>query len=551
MLFENQVRLVCTRSRVLVLAGVLLALVVPSLLCASAARAAHDQIAMFEDDPVIHSNPDAALFSLRSLGVQMVRLPVPWENVAPNPNSRRRPSHFNGADPAAYPARHWRIWDQIVRAAQRNGIQLDMNPLGGAPLWATGRGAPRSGPHHNWMPSPSLYAQFVRALGTRYSGHYKPPHASSPLPRVSFWGIWNEPDYGPSLAPQGVYPHHLTVENSPRMYRNLVDAAWSALHRTGHGEDTILFGELAPRGAPTWGIFSGMKPVIFLRAMYCVDSHYRPLRGSAAAIRGCPTTAGGSRAFRARNPALFSAAGFSDHPYMRWYHPDHERHYDPNYTTLGEIGVLKRTLDRLQRVYGSGTRFAIWDTEFGYITSPPKHDNKYPYVSPTTAAYYLNWAEYVHWRDPRLRSYNQYLLRDPLPALPSNDWGGYASGLLTYQGKPKPGYDAYRLPLYMPSTKAKSGQSLEVWGCARAAYFASKDAPDQPAQVEIQFAPSGSSSWRTVSTVKISDPRGYFDQHVVFRGSGTVRLRYTYPTGDSMLPDGTTITSRSQRLTVG
>jgi len=160
-------------------------------------------------------------------------------------------------------------------------------------------------------------------------------------------------------------------ENSPRMYRNLVDATYTALKRTGHAHDRLMFGELAPRGAENWGVFSGMKPLIFLRAMYCVDSQYRPLRGAAAAIRGCPTNAAGSRQFRAKNPALFTAAGVADHPYMRWYPPNREKFPDPNNTSLGQIGNLTRSLDRLNRMYGSHKRFPIYNTEFGYITTPP------------------------------------------------------------------------------------------------------------------------------------------------------------------------------------
>src|SRR5437588_179799 len=118
---------------------------------------------------------------------------------------------------------------------------------------------------------------FARALAIRYSGSYNPrlkriaPPDRADLPRVTFWSIWNEPDYGPSLAPQGA-PGNLRVENSPRMYRNLLDAAWSALQRTGHGRDKGLFGELAPRGMNYWGVFSGMKPRVLVRALYCVDS---------------------------------------------------------------------------------------------------------------------------------------------------------------------------------------------------------------------------------------------------------------------------------------
>src|SRR2546430_13968264 len=67
--------------------------------------------------------------------------------------------------------------------------------------------------------------------------------------------------------------------------------------------------------------------------------------------------------FRSQNPALFQASGVSDHPYMRWYKPNHELNPDPtnhsssaDYSSLGVIGNLTRALDRLQRVYGSRAR---------------------------------------------------------------------------------------------------------------------------------------------------------------------------------------------------
>jgi hypothetical protein len=534
------------------LTGALALALMAGMLAVNAPRAAASstQLEMFQDDPQLQGNPPGTLQTLRALGVRWARMAVSWQRVAPNANSHRRPRHFNGADPAAYPARNWSVFDEIVTLAQQDGISINLDAMGGAPLWATGPKPPKGNhPFYQWEPSASQFELFVRALGTRYSGHYTPPGASSPLPRVSFWSVWNEPDYGPSLAPQGAYPNHLTVENSPRMYRNLVDAAWSALHRTGHGGDKFIFGEVAPRGQTTWGIFSGMTPITFLRAMYCVNSHYQPLRGSAAALRGCPTAASGSRRFRSQNPALFQSSGFSDHPYMRWYPPNKEQNPDPTnglstaqYTSLGVIGNLTRALDRLQSVYGSHTRFPVYDTEFGYITSPPQHRNKYPFVSPTTAAYYLNWAEYISWRNPRIQSFHQYLLRDPLPTNKANDWGGFASGLLFYSGQPKDSYAAWRLPIYMPVQSASSGKSLEVWGCVRPAHFALVDT-GQPQSAQIGFAPSGSSTFQTVATVPITDPDGYFDTRVTFPSSGTVILTWVYP-------DGTAIASRHVHITI-
>ena len=172
--------------------------------------------------------------------------------------------------------------------------------MGGAPRWARGPGRPAGNSNPNWEPSAAAFGQFVRAIATRYSGSYDPalgrtvPGGAGDLPRVGFWSIWNEPNYGPSLAPQGV-PGNLGVENSPRMYRQMLDAAWAALSATGHGPatDTILIGELAPRGANQWGVFSGMKPLVFLRALYCVSSAYRSLRGERGPRPRMPDDGGG------------------------------------------------------------------------------------------------------------------------------------------------------------------------------------------------------------------------------------------------------------------
>jgi hypothetical protein len=526
---------------------------------AGRALAAPTQESIFEDDTHVLADPVDTLAGLRMLGAERVRVAVRWQLIAPNPSSRRRP-HFNASDPGAYPAAKWAVWDTVVRAAKQDGMGLNFDLLGGAPLWATGPGAPKDKPYPSWEPSASEFGSFVRAVATRYSGNYDPvlkriaPGDPGDLPRVGYWSIWNEPDYGPSLAPQGV-PGNLKVENSPRMYRGLLDAGWSALRATGHGHDTVLIGELAPRGESYWGVFSGMKPLTFMRALYCVDSRYHELRGSAAAIRGCPATAAGSRRFRAAHPALFQATGVADHPYMRWYPPNREAQPDPNYSTLGEIRLFERALDHLVRVYGSGTRFPIYDTEFGYITSPPKHRNQYPWLPVATAADYLNWAEYIHWHDPRIESYNQFLLEDPLPALSSNDWGGFASGIETYHGAPKPTYDAWRMPLYLPVTSTRAGHGLEVWGCARPSHYAILDT-GLPETLGVQFQPTGGGAFTTVYTATVTRASDcYFDARVAFPASGTVRLAWTYPSLDPGLGNfdpasPRTVYSRSVQITV-
>ena len=349
-----------------------------------------------------------------------------WQSIAPDPTARTRPPHFNGASPAAYPARNWASWDAIIRGAQQYGIKVDLDLGGRAPLWAMPAGTKKVG-QGSVYPSPSEYAGFVEAVGKRYSGDYLPPHSAKPLPRISFWSVWNEPDYISSLQPQSSGTK-LATPIVGETYRTLVDAAWKGLHATGHGSDEFVWGELAPRYT---GLLRGLAPLVVLRAMYCVDTHYRPLRGTAAGALGCPTTSAGSRSFRFQHPALFGASGVSVHPYSRWYPPNEERY--PNCsdcTSLGDIGHLTAGLDRLQRVYGSNKRFPIYSTEYGYQTSPPKrspdptsHDL---FVSPSTAAAYINWAEYISYRNPRLASYDQYLLNDPARPTPDNDYGSFA-----------------------------------------------------------------------------------------------------------------------------
>jgi hypothetical protein len=545
-----------TIRRKLPLAAALLsvaALLSLAALRAAPAAASSTQESIFQDDNQVLVNPIATLQQLRDLGVQRVRVNVAWALLAPQANSTHRPKHFNATDPAAYGNR-WAAYDAVVRDAAADGISLDFTLDAPAPLWATGRGAPRGTTGYfraDWEPSAKEFGYFVKAVGTRYDGSYKPRGSSSALPRVNFWSIWNEPDYGYDLAPQGVGSHQAT-ENSPRLYRGLVDAAWSSLQATGHKTrtDTILFGELTARGNNAWGTFAEMKPLIFLRALYCVDSRYRQLRGSAAAARGCPTTASGSRRFRRQNPALFSASGVSVHPYEMTTPPNKPTYLrsngsigvgrsDPNFADLPEVPRLARTLDRLNGVYGSHKHFPVWDTEYGYRTRPPDpHEG----VSPATGAYYINWAEYLSYKMSRLYSYSQYGLVDPPPP------GFFDSSLENPNGSQKPGYAAYRMPLLLPTTSTRRGRKIEIWGGVRPAGYARLDT-GQRQSAQIQFQRGSHGAWQTIDTVTITNSKGYIDVHLALPASGAVRLAWSYPAGDPLLGRGT-IYSRTVNVTV-
>jgi hypothetical protein len=490
------------------------------------AAASTNQLAMLEEDVGLLTKPGPTLKTLRSLGVGVVRVAVHWSTIAPP----TLPSAFKPADPAAYAAARWAPYDAIVTAAQKAGIQVEFFPSGPVPAWAAGSDQPAGNPYGDWKPSAAAYGQFVQAVGTRYSGHYRPSGASAALPRVKLWEIWSEPNWGPSLAPQEVNGR----STSPAMYRQLLTAGWNALRGTGHGHDTILIGSLSPRGFNSPGNFSTTKPMRFIRTLYCVGSNYRQLRGGAAAAVGCPTTAAGSAQFRAQNPGLFGANGFGIHPYPFSLPPTQADSRDPDYVEFNEIPRMATALDRVQRSYGSHKRLQIYNTEYGYETNPPNATDHF--VSPATASVYINWAEYLSWRNPRIATTMQYLLVDPNPRVNIKVYGkgGFASGLIFFNGKPKADYNAYRMPIFLPVTSTTRGRALEVWGCVRPAHYASADTHGRKQRVQIQFRQGSRGSFRTVATVTVRSARGYFDVRQKFSSSGAVRLAWRYPSGQQI-----------------
>jgi len=140
----------------------------------------------------------------------------------------------------------------------------------------------------------------------------------------------------------------------------------------------------------------------------------------------------------------------------------------------------------------------------------------------------------------------QYLLRDPTRSVTGS--AGFASGLVFTSGVKKATYFAFNLPVWMPTTSFSHRRKVEVWGDARPAVFERHFGPQS---VAIQLQRKGQ-PFVTLNTVKVR-ANGYFDIRMKFPASGAVRLVYTYPTGDLLLPAtarGSTIASRSFNIKV-
>ncbi len=474
---------------------------------------------VFEADVPLHEDPAGTLDALRSLGADTVRVFMPWGalgalgSVAPDSGSPRPPPGFDGANPAAYPPSGWAIYDTIIRDARARGMEVDLTLGPPPPLWARGPGDPGHPIHTQWRPNLVQFGRWVRAVATRYSGQFRGPGGEL-LPRVDIWAIWNEPNFGPMIAPQ---TDRSGIDVSPVVYRGMVDAAWGALQATGHGSDTVLIGELAPYGEALGrgpGAFGYMVPLRFLRTLYCVGPRLRPLTGMTAAAVDCPT-GGHPNAFRSAHPGLFGAGALSLHPYAQGP-PAVSTPGEPDYANLPGLPHVEATIDAIFRVYGSDRRIPLWNTEFGIHTNPP--ETVYA-ASPAQAAVYLNQAEYLSWRDPRVRSFDQYLLAD-------GPTGVFATGLEFFGGRPKPGFAAYRMPLYLPIERRAGSTPLEVWGAVRPARYASG-----VQQVAIQFRPSGGKAFRSVRIVSLTMGSVYFDVLQRFDRAGSVRTAWRAPDG--------------------
>lgn len=540
-----------------VITAVLALLIV--LAAAPAAHARADQETQFQDDTLLVYPPAGevatTMDTLKALGVDRLRVSVYWRLVAPSAGSRTPPSFKPGGatDPASYPPDNWKRYDTIVKLAAARGLALNFNVTGSAPDWAT-EVSPDDEVKEVFYPSPGAFGSFVQAVGTRYSGSYIPPVTTTkkndggvgginlppllggatgttgsttvpgtgpPLPRVSYWSLWNEPNQSHFLAPQwrGANVAGGRAEAAPRIYRQIVDAAARGLTASGHLRDVVLIGETAPKGRESKLLKSSLKPLRFIRRLYCVDDSLRPLRGNYARALGCPT-ANQRTAFPKAHPSLFYASGFGHHPYALLTPPSVPS-LDRDFVALADLPRLTATLATIRSRYGFNGTLPIFYTEFGYQSRPPDPLG----YSPAVQAAFLNQSEFLGYASPFVRSYHQFLLRDAAPntEFPSSSllyWSSFQTGIETLGGKRKQAFNAFRMPIWIPGASRRSGGSFRVWGVLRPA----RNGSTQTA--EIQFRPRSGGAYRTVKKVTIHNRRNVVDTRVRLTRSGTVRLRW-------------------------
>jgi hypothetical protein len=439
----------------------LLLLLAAVLLAPAAASAAPSQTTIFEaptelmDDAVRNQTLD----EIQAFGVKHVRVLVYWRWTTANQDSKRVPK-FDTADHTAYPPGTWDILDRLVAALADRGMTAQFTLTGEVPKWATKRKR-----DHVSDPGAKLFGKWARAVATRYGGY------------VNDWSIWNEPNHPQFLGPQfkNGKPH------TPKLYRKLYVAGERAIHRVD-AKDKVLFGETAPVGTP-----KVVAPLVMLRGALCLNKRYKA-KGNCKKLR---------------------IDGYAHHAYTPSQGPTYVAE-DPDEVSIGSLSRLRTALDKAARAKRIDRNRGIYLTEFGIQSKPDPRQ-----VSLARQAEYMAIAEKMAYANPRVKAFSQYLMRDDPKG---KDYGGFESGLRTHQGKKKPAYNAFMLPL----VATRYGSNDVLWGRVRPA--------TGPTQVVIEHK-VGKGKWKRLTALQTSGVYGFRTRH---RSKHRYRAKWTRPDGSTV-----------------
>lgn len=451
---------------------------------AGGASASKSQKSVIED-PALLLNADvaaqtASLNESQALGAEILKIPVLWRTIAPNGDSTSKPGG-DLSDPNQYPAGAWDILDRAVTGGQNRGMEIWLMITAPAPRWAVSReSSPLPGAY---QPNVTDFKNFAKAVGKRYSS-------------VKMFSLWNEVNAGQFLQPQ----RKGNQIQSAIYYRKLYKAGYDGLVAAGQRRSKILFGELLP----SFGDRNqrGTRPLVWLRAFFCIDAKGKKLKGAAAKRQKC------------NGIKKVTTSGLSYHPYSLAGGPfvkpkQTNGKPDMESAPIAYLRRVERVLDQATKARRLSTRKTkIYSSEFGFQSSPPDPRG----TSIKKIPYFLNASEYLSWVDSRVATYSQYLISDDL------NLSGFQTGLRFVDGQPKTGVmEAYKTPIMVFKGK---GNRVTVWGGLRAK-------TPGAAMADIQYKQG--SDWVTVKQMPVSSALGYFKTTVSVSGAQgkTYRISWT------------------------
>ena len=397
--------------------GFLVAAIVAAAVCVVGASASPPAkrttpfaVGFVDEGFTLYGDPDTAFATLGQLGAQVIRVNLYWGGSPWAVDPTTKPADAQNPDDPAY---NWTVYDRLVRHAAASNIQIVFSILF-TPPWANG-GQARNVAPTSWQ---DLYS-FAYAAAVRYSGYWTPPGDTSPLPAVTKWTAWNEPNNPVWLSPQYKRVNGQWRIESAYQYAKICTAVYRGVHAVLISPDRgpvpgeqVACGETGPRGndAPR-STRPEPDPISFMVA--------------------------------AKRYGLTSFDVWAHHPYPTTgadspsYVPKPAEHA----VLLGNLTAL---LNRLTQLWGPKH---VWLDEYAYQTNPP---NQAFGVTWSKQASYMSQAFTIARDNPRIDMMLWFLIRDDTSAT------GWQSGLLTADGTEKPSYAVFQQQAAISRRTAKS-----------------------------------------------------------------------------------------------
>ena len=362
-----------------------------------------------DEADTLYGDPLNAFNTLKTLKTQVLRVNLYWGGTKWAVANSGRPT--DPTDPGDH-AYNWALYDRLVKYAQTYNIQLVFSILF-TPGWANG------GKARNVAPTNFKDLEnFAYAAAERYSGLWIPPAwqqnpslgiGNTPLPKVSMWTAWNEPNNPVFLSPQYKRVGKTWRVESAFNYAKICNAVMAGVHSQYLGPlsgEQVACGVTDPKGnnAPTTTRPS-VDPLTFLS--------------------------------QAHRFGMKDFDVYAHHPYANLGSEA------PTYVPSGkqknrvQMGNINKLLALISKFYGPKH---LWITEYGYQTNPP--DKSLFGTSWAKQASYMSQAYAMARKNPRIDMMLWFMVRDD-----PNVRTGWQSGLMTVQGKKKPSWNTFiKLP---------------------------------------------------------------------------------------------------------
>ncbi len=368
----------------------------------------HLLVGINDEPDTLYGDPASAFALLKTLKVQVLRVDLYWGG---NKWAVANSKPLDGTDPGD-PAYHWALYDRLVRYAATYNIKVVFSILF-TPGWANGGKAKTVAPTN-----PQDLQDFAYAAAARYSGYWTPPSwqqqptlapADSPLPAVTMWTAWNEPNNPIWLSPQYKRVGGKWRIESAIQYAKICNAVYAGVHAV------TIDGVRHPAGEQ---VACGVTGPEGQRRAEVVAAVGRPAHASSP-----PRTRRGWGRSTSTRTTRTPTSETSRRSTCR-------RARTSRRIELGNWGVLQKLVTKY---YGAKH---FWITEYGYQTNPP---DKLFGTSYKNQALYMKQAWLIARKNPRIDMFLWFLVHDE-----ANVKTGWQSGLTTAAGKKKPAWNTFR-----------------------------------------------------------------------------------------------------------